>query len=82
MEGAPVLTAMPEDYLIINCDLFVFFVVANVACIKASANSFEERAIVDLISYSSVKVGLITKAVDFYPAVLACVCTFDCLLKE
>lgn len=82
MDGPPVLTAIPDDYLIINYDLFVFFVVANVACMKASANSFEERAIVDLISCSSVKVGLITRAVDFYPAVRAWVCTFDCLLSE
>ena len=58
------LTPIPDDYLIISYDLFVFFVVANVACINASANSFDERAIVDLTSYNSLKAGLTTSAVD------------------
>ena len=58
------LTPIPEDCLIMSWDLLVFFVVAKVACMNASANSFEERAIVDFTSYNSLNAGLTTSAVD------------------
>jgi hypothetical protein len=48
---------MPDDYLIISWDLFVFLVVAKVACTKASVISLEERATVDPTPGSSLGAG-------------------------
>ena len=69
------LKPMPDDCLIMSWDLFVFFVVAKVACKNASVTSLDERAIVELTSCSSPKAGFATE--DYWAFGGWCG-TFDC----